>query len=487
MDCKKCGMSVPDGGTFCPNCGARADGKKNCNFCGNLIDESAVYCTYCGARVDGKKICKNCGEEIIGNFCTKCGYGVKEKTSAVTGTPNKPKKEKEKGKAFSVYVKIQKILSPSLYLSAMLVLFVCSFFIGIEVTTTAGAEEAFGPFYFFKDAFLDVEKTLANYKNDLNYELAMNFGNLANIICLVVICLNFIAQTVLAIVGGIKGGRGIYKKEQTSVKKYAVGMFVSYLITALVLVGINYAKVSALVARQEIDGATELTDGGLVGLILPISLITLAFVLKKVADGKSSLSISNLKKMITGVIVVFVALTVAVLAGRVGLTEAYEESSIKVTISGNATQFLLLMAQSVLGIKGASIYNDAIVKTQISSFAQIGSVFVAVIIVGLAIYALMTKKQFKGALIILSSIMLAFAILDIIIISVTANEWISVYELLIKEAALKEAIITTGNTAATGTIALLILSAVLFASVIVYSALNKKKQMEKENLDIEIE
>ena len=483
MDCKKCGALVPDGGTFCPNCGARADGKKNCNFCGNLIDESAVYCTYCGARVDGKKICKNCGEEILGNFCTKCGYGVKEKTIAVT--PNKPKKEKSK--AFDVYVKIQKILSPSLYLSAMLVLFVCSFFIGIEVSTTGGAEESFGPFYFFKDAFLDVEKTLANYKNDLNYELVMNFENLANIICLVVICLNFIAQTVLTVVGGIKGGLGIYRKKHTNVKKYAVGMFISYLITALVLVGINYAKVFAYTAIKNVDGATELTDGGLVGLILPISLIVLAFILKKVADGKSSLSISNLKKMITGIVVVFVAVAVAVLAGRVGLTETYEESSVKVTISGNATQFLLLMAQGILGIKGASVYNDAIVKTQISSFAQIGSVFVAVIIVGLAIYALMTKKQFKGALIILSSIMLAFAILDIIILSVSAIEWISVYDLLIKESAVQESIITSGNTATTGTIVLLILSVVLLASVIVYSALNKKKQVEKETLDIELE
>ncbi|MBQ9734812.1 MAG: zinc ribbon domain-containing protein [Clostridia bacterium] len=487
MNCIKCGAPVPDGGTFCTKCGARADGKKTCISCGNLIEDSAIYCTYCGARVDGKKTCKNCGEVVDGNFCTKCGYGVKEKTSAVTAKPNQQKKQKEKGKAFGIYVKIQKILSPSLYLAAMLVLFVCSFFIGIEVTTTTGAEETFGPFYFFSDAFIEVEKTLANYKNDLNYDLVMSFENLTTIICLVVICLNFIAQTVLAIVGGIKGGRGIYRKKQTGVKKYAVGMFISYLITVLVLLGVNYAKVCVYTSRQDMDGATELTDGGLVGLILPISLIVLAFILKKVADGKSVLSASNLKKTITSVIVVLLAVTVAVLAGRVGLSETYEESYMDVTISGNATQFLLLMAQSILGIKGASVYNDAIVKTQISSFAQICSVFVAVIIVGLAIYALFSKKDFKGTLIILSSIMLALAILDIIIMSVAANGWISVYDLLIKESAVEESIITTGNTKSIGSIALLILSAVLFASVIVYSALNKKNQTKKEDSEAELE
>ena len=487
MNCIKCGAPVPDGGTFCTKCGARADGKKTCISCGNLIEDSAIYCTYCGARVDGKKTCKNCGEVVDGNFCTKCGYGVKEKTSAVTAKPNQQKKQKEKGKAFGIYVKIQKILSPSLYLAAMLVLFVCSFFIGIEVTTTTGAEETFGPFYFFSDAFIEVEKTLANYKNDLNYDLVMSFENLTTIICLVVICLNFIAQTVLAIVGGIKGGRGIYRKKQTGVKKYAVGMFISYLITVLVLLGVNYAKVCVYTSRQDMDGATELTDGGLVGLILPISLIVLAFILKKVADGKSVLSASNLKKTITSVIVVLLAVTVAVLAGRVGLSETYEESYMDVTISGNATQFLLLMAQSILGIKGASVYNDAIVKTQISSFAQICSVFVAVIIVGLAIYALFSKKDFKCTLIILSSIMLALAILDIIIMSVAANGWISVYDLLIKESAVEESIITTGNTKSIGSIALLILSAVLFASVIVYSALNKKNQTKKEDSEAELE
>ena len=83
--------------------------------------------------------------------------------------------------------------------------------------------------------------------------------------------------------------------------------------------------------------------------------------------------------------------------------------------------------------------------------------------------------------------MLVLAILDIIIINVAAKEWISVYDLLIKESAVQESIITSGNTATTGTIVLLILSAVLLASVIVYSALNKKKQVEKENLDIELE
>ena len=78
MNCVKCGFEVPDGGTFCPNCGARADGKKKCINCKSLINETAVYCTFCGARVDGKKVCDACGEVFDGKFCPKCGIKIND-------------------------------------------------------------------------------------------------------------------------------------------------------------------------------------------------------------------------------------------------------------------------------------------------------------------------------------------------------------------------------------------------------------------------
>lgn len=109
MNCKKCSAVIPDGGLFCPSCGARADGNKECKscgklipddsvfciFCGNRVDgnklcpkcskpipENAVYCTHCQARVDQKQQCLNCGEYFEGDFCPSCGVAAGQKKAA---------------------------------------------------------------------------------------------------------------------------------------------------------------------------------------------------------------------------------------------------------------------------------------------------------------------------------------------------------------------------------------------------------------------
>lgn len=55
MVCKQCSTVIVDGGIFCPNCGARVDGKKVCPKCKKIVPENSVFCTYCGTRVAQNK------------------------------------------------------------------------------------------------------------------------------------------------------------------------------------------------------------------------------------------------------------------------------------------------------------------------------------------------------------------------------------------------------------------------------------------------
>lgn len=68
MNCKNCNAEFADDAKFCPQCGARVDGKTECRFCGREIEENAVFCMYCGRRLDGKSVCKSAGTCSRGIF-----------------------------------------------------------------------------------------------------------------------------------------------------------------------------------------------------------------------------------------------------------------------------------------------------------------------------------------------------------------------------------------------------------------------------------
>lgn len=118
MECKKCGKTIADDSTFCIYCGARVDDKKTCPKCGTVIEDDTVSCLKCGYRLDGKKVCNYCGEVLDGEaeFCSKCGKKLENKNTAKVST---------------TFSKIEKILSPSLLVLSMVILFICCFFINV--------------------------------------------------------------------------------------------------------------------------------------------------------------------------------------------------------------------------------------------------------------------------------------------------------------------------------------------------------------------
>jgi membrane protease subunit (stomatin/prohibitin family) len=48
--CSKCGEPVPPGSKFCPNCGAKAQGKILCKKCGKEIPRTVKFCPECGEK-----------------------------------------------------------------------------------------------------------------------------------------------------------------------------------------------------------------------------------------------------------------------------------------------------------------------------------------------------------------------------------------------------------------------------------------------------
>ncbi|MBE5734451.1 MAG: zinc ribbon domain-containing protein [Clostridiales bacterium] len=225
MNCGKCNFEVPSGGVFCPNCGARVDGKKECSNCKSLIDENAVYCTFCGARVDGKKTCANCGEEINGKFCVKCGAKNNEKEQGLAKSKTRD--------GFAVYSKVVNIISPSLSICVLLLTFVFSFFIGLT-STSEEAEIKIDCFYFFSKAFRESKVLINSAVPEQMKKTALFVVNAENIICLIAIIVNFIIQAIATTIGIINSINKIANKKTT--KNYCAFIsFISLIVTTLIV------------------------------------------------------------------------------------------------------------------------------------------------------------------------------------------------------------------------------------------------------------
>ncbi|MHA1542906.1 MAG: double zinc ribbon domain-containing protein, partial [Candidatus Hodarchaeales archaeon] len=105
LHCSKCGVSNPRNMSFCFECGTPLTQVQKvesniCPTCGIPVDSTNYYCPNCGqsvgiqpaigakksdiiSSVETKQICPSCGQKTSGDYCTSCGFHLKDRDNPV--------------------------------------------------------------------------------------------------------------------------------------------------------------------------------------------------------------------------------------------------------------------------------------------------------------------------------------------------------------------------------------------------------------------
>ncbi len=296
MNCKNCNAEFADDAKFCPQCGARVDGKTECRFCGREIEENAVFCMYCGRRLDGKSVCKKCGNVFEGNFCPNCGAAV-NLSAAASGYSPAAMNASAASAAIAVDERraaarmranhVMAVIKQSLLYGALCVLFICSFFVTLSMTATvSGESESVAvnntSFYFLIDIFEEMKDSLAamgtlgeDYFLEMEISLYLMAGLCAaSVGATILICLGYFIAGTVAFVRAMTG------KREIAMSKYVIMPAVLSLVLMIFLKGIFGIDSSA---------EAKITIGAvpIVNIVLVSCLLAGAAVLHIVIGGKS--------------------------------------------------------------------------------------------------------------------------------------------------------------------------------------------------------
>ena len=449
MDCKFCGAPAPENGVFCPLCGKRLDGKIECNFCKSLIEENSIYCTYCGNRLDGKKKCKECGEFYDGKFCSTCGTKneiIKKEKNHCVQSQNK------------TYSKVEKVLSPSLYLGVILVLFICSFFIGVK-TSLLGIDKKMETFFFFGDAFSYADKSFSSFENNINFSILKSGTYSVLIICLVVLIINFVIQTICAIMGGIIVGKNMYKGKVACGYKYAIPSFISFFSTTIIVYGLNYFSLNDSLAN------VKMSAGSLVGIILGTILILSAFVLGQIKNGKRFFNKAWFKRYIPLFSTIALSFVVCFLIIRNAFY--YTETGTVNALFLSAGEYMTTIMTELMSVNQvvAPLFSRPLACSITSFVVNTLATISCFALFTILLYALFTGKKLTKSCLAFAIVSTTLAIANMIIALIAAKTFTNLAE---KKSLYLVAI-------GTPTILPFVLSAIILAGVIVYCVLIKNQ------------
>lgn len=308
MNCGKCEAPLADDAKFCPQCGARVDGKKECRYCRREIAEDAIYCTYCGKRQDGKIVCNKCGEVYEGNFCPKCGAAARPQAANAPGhapaamyasaamdasEPSAPSAiavDERRSAARTRADHVMAIIKQSLLYGALCVLFICSFFVTFSLTVSYGGESESlsvnkSTFYFFIDIFDEVKDTLAamgtageNYFPEAEISLYLMAGmSAATAAAIVLVCVGYFIAGTVAFVRAMTG------KREIAMGKYVITPAVLSLVFMIFLKGLF----SVFASESGTDMKMTIGAGPIVNIVLVSCALAGAAVLHMIIGGKS--------------------------------------------------------------------------------------------------------------------------------------------------------------------------------------------------------
>lgn len=357
MECKACHAECADGSKFCSACGARLDGKKVCVFCGEEVSEDSNFCPACGARLVAKKEPET--EPIKGSVvATEC---------AATCSVAVDKPQKKSG-GYAVYQKIAGIIVPSFMLAALLVLFVCSFFMNVS-TEYSGEMVSTGSTTSI-DLFKEIIRIL---DNDTGTSLAMTKISVEYkvycVLFLVVLGANIITCFSMLLVAGVKFGKGLAKNDgNKNVYVYLAIALGTFAVTAVLTKAFCYAYTREYGLYGRVSEQTDVvsSSGIKCGLIFSAVFTLIAFAIKLSANGKTVISKGVLTKNICSCVsLLFIVIVLALLAKSMLVLETNISNSSYVVETG-------LSAGSIASIAMYDTFKKTVLATFFTKSGIIG-------------------------------------------------------------------------------------------------------------------
>lgn len=243
MECLKCGANIlEDSAVFCPECGARLDGKTSCPTCGELIDDKYAFCVFCGAKVDENTTDKSCNLEQDGAFPPACDTTLAENNEASLSNEN--------GKRWnSVFAWIRAGLGITLTLLSLVFVFMIGFQSVLAGDALAFVEmgmdsdpQTIKLFYYFGDAYKEISdlKEMLLFQSKLPIIGAYIHAIIGTVISAATIAC-VVGFAVLAIINFTKFA--ITKVENNS-GKWAVRSVIAYLAGCAALYVLNFCTVN---------------------------------------------------------------------------------------------------------------------------------------------------------------------------------------------------------------------------------------------------
>ncbi len=484
MKCIKCGCNIAEDSVFCTECGASQDGRIKCKKCGTLNSSNEEICTKCHARLDGKAYCPKCGTLTDGTFCVECGTRVKASETVLTPQPvvyaSTPivNGKTNKKTPFEIFKSIERIVTPCLLLFIMFLLFCCSFGVGFSVDAYGASgtllKENLGAFpktgggmlYFFGQSFAGTTANINSHPEIAGSALARFGLQLPNVICLIALLANFITIVTLFIISSIKTGVSLKKGEKVNIFKYVLTAFVCFFVTATIVKEANYIYMDYNYYDffySESYYYVSMSIGSIIGIIFPIPIFILAFILEQVGKGKQFACTENLIKIIPGAITTLFVLIVMGFLGEgviIDVRMIGEDNYAQTEYS--TTSLLSYLCFKIAG--GESGYGGQFALYLTSMILRIGAIITYGAVLRMTAGVMFEEKSYAKPLLITTIVSILLCVLTSIIP-------ICLYVEMINTSVSS---VLSGGGLGAGTNAPLILSLVVLGGVITYAILSKK-------------
>ena len=250
MKCVFCGTDNPDGALFCKKCGKRQDGMATCPSCGKDTPADGDFCIYCGADLKAaaasaaglnKSASNSAGSGEVGAYTaanipeganSAHGYGTADESAHEAAAADYAVGEGRTTAVAAAVKRALKVAAEAFTVLSALIGFIFVFFIGNDVSAgvsgvTAGLGGGYNIFYFFGDAYKNIEAMLESY--GVGYQNFVNYSYItAAVAGTVCSALALAATVILFIATAVRYVRKLLKHMQKSATGLAAATFFSY-------------------------------------------------------------------------------------------------------------------------------------------------------------------------------------------------------------------------------------------------------------------